>query len=125
MIQSGINIKEAKINVLGLTFKENCPDLRNSKVPDIIRELESYGIEVRVHDPLADPVEARREYGLELHDWADLPVADALVIAMAHDAFISTGAAKVAAKVAVGGCLVDVRAAFPPHLFEGIRTWRL
>ena len=56
MIKAGINIKGAKVNVLGLTFKENCPDLRNSKVPDIIHEFESYGIEVHVHDPLADTV---------------------------------------------------------------------
>lgn len=125
MIRAGISIKGAKVNVLGLTFKENCLDLRNSKVPDIIRELESYGIEVRVHDPLADPNGAREEYGIELQGWEDLPAADALVIAVAHDAFSSAGAGRIAAKVKAGGCLVDVKALFPPHLFEGIGIWRL
>jgi hypothetical protein len=82
MIQSGSNIKGARVNVLGLTFKENCPDLRNSKVPDIIRELQSYGCNVHVHDPVAESAEAEHEYGVKLTPWAQLPRANAIVAAL-------------------------------------------
>ncbi|PKO82928.1 MAG: nucleotide sugar dehydrogenase [Betaproteobacteria bacterium HGW-Betaproteobacteria-11] len=127
MIQAGSNIKGAKINVLGLTFKENCPDLRNSKVPDIIAELGSYGIEVAVHDPLADAAEAKHEYGLELTAWEDLPVADAVVIAVAHDAYKTLGAQAITAKLVPGGVICDVKATFAALNFAGHAGayWRL
>ena len=66
MIRNGSPVKGAQVNVLGLTFKENCPDIRNTRVIDVIHELQSYGIDVHVHDPVADAAEARHEYGLEL-----------------------------------------------------------
>ena len=75
MIKEGAAVKGARVNVLGLTFKENVPDLRNSKVIDIINELKTYGIDVHVHDPLASNAEAMHEYGVELTSWDDLPVA--------------------------------------------------
>ncbi|KZS01104.1 UDP-glucose 6-dehydrogenase-like protein, partial [Daphnia magna] len=78
MIAAGSPIKGAKVNVLGLTFKEDCADLRNSKVIDIIRELQSYGVEVSVTDPDADPEEAVHEYGVRPVTWAELPRADAI-----------------------------------------------
>src|ERR1035437_588372 len=84
MIAAGSYVKGAKVNVLGLTFKENCADLRNSKVADVINELKSYGVEVFVHDPYADPEEALAEYGVNLLAWADLPSADAIVAAVSH-----------------------------------------
>jgi UDP-N-acetyl-D-galactosamine dehydrogenase len=84
MIAAGSYIKGAKVNVLGLTFKENCGDLRNSKVIDIIKELQSYGVDVHVTDPTADPEEAMHEYGVKLEAWDDLPRADAIVAAVAH-----------------------------------------
>jgi UDP-N-acetyl-D-galactosamine dehydrogenase len=87
MIQQGTNIKGAKVVVLGLTFKEDCPDLRNSKVIDVIRELQDFGCEVTVHDPLADPQQALDEYGLVLASWAELAASDAVVIAVAHSAY--------------------------------------
>ena len=83
MIQSGHNIKGADVIVLGLTFKENCPDLRNSKVIDVIRELKSYGCNVIVHDPVAESTEAQHEYGVSLTAWNDLPRASAIVAAVA------------------------------------------
>jgi UDP-N-acetyl-D-glucosamine/UDP-N-acetyl-D-galactosamine dehydrogenase len=73
MIQAGFPVKSAKINVLGLTFKENCPDLRNSRVIDVVRELQSYGADVYVHDPVADVAEAMHEYGVTLTSWDSLP----------------------------------------------------
>lgn len=109
MIQQGINIKGARVNVLGLTFKEDCSDLRNSKVPDLIRELESYGIEVAVHDPVADVAEARHEYGLDLISWDDLKPAEALVVAVAHGDYRKRPPAELGTKLLSQGCLIDVK----------------
>ena len=88
MIHAGRSIKGARVNLLGLTFKENVPDIRNSKVVDIIRELHEFGVETFVHDPLAAPEDALHEYGLKLADWDSLPVADALIVAVAHKQFL-------------------------------------
>ncbi len=81
LIRSGHPVKGAKVNVLGLTFKEDVPDLRNSRVIDVIRELSSYGVEVQVHDPVTNPREAMHEYGIKLVSWNALPSADALIAA--------------------------------------------
>ena len=127
MIQSGSHIKGAKVIVLGLTFKENCPDLRNSKVIDVINELKSYGIEVLVHDPVPDAAEARHEYGLELVSWEDLPVADAIVAAVSHKEFLARPASDYLAKIVKNGCFVDIKSQFDLKAFElaGLTTWRL
>jgi UDP-N-acetyl-D-glucosamine/UDP-N-acetyl-D-galactosamine dehydrogenase len=127
MIQAGIGIKGARVNVLGLTFKEDCPDLRNSRVPDIIGELRSYGVEVTVHDPLASAEEAMHEYGVTLTPWEDLPVADALVIAVSHLDYVKKGAAALAGKVGRHGIVTDVKAAFCARDFAGLAKfyWRL
>ncbi len=127
LIAAGSFIKGAKVNVLGLTFKENCCDLRNSKVIDIIRELESYGVSVFVADPQADPEEAAHEYGVHLHSFDDLPRADALVAAVAHREFASMSIDELRKKLAKGGAFIDVKAAFPREQLEaaGYRVWRL
>jgi UDP-N-acetyl-D-glucosamine/UDP-N-acetyl-D-galactosamine dehydrogenase len=127
MIAAGSYIKGARVNVLGLTFKENCADLRNSKVVDIIQELRSYGVEVFVHDPEADPDEAMHEYGVRLLDWDDLPRADAVVAAVAHRRFRTLGADDLARKLVKGGCVIDVKSAFdaPALTAAGMRVWRL
>jgi UDP-N-acetyl-D-galactosamine dehydrogenase len=127
MIQSGCSIKGARVNVLGLTFKENCPDLRNSKVPDIISELLSYGIDVTVHDPVADPSEARHEYGLDLSEWDALPVADAVVVAVAHDVYRDMGLPVIRKKVRDHGAMIDVKAHFSDKdpALAGLAVWRL
>lgn len=125
MARGGRSIAGAKVNLLGLTFKENCPDLRNSKVPDIVRELEDYGIKVTVHDPIADHGEARHEYGFELNSWEDLPVADAVIIAVAHDEYQKIGAAAMIQKLASGGCIVDVKGLIDRKAFGPIPVWTL
>ena len=85
MIGNGTNIMGAKVIVLGLTFKENCSDLRNSKVADLVKDLQDFGCEVFVHDPMADPNQALHEYGLRLIDWDHLPHnADAIVAQVAQ-----------------------------------------
>jgi UDP-N-acetyl-D-galactosamine dehydrogenase len=127
LIQKGRPVNGAHINVLGLTFKENCPDLRNSKVIDVIRELQSYGAQVHVHDPLASPAEARHEYGVELVPWADLPRASAIVAAVAHASLLERPLDDVLAKLDAGGLYVDVksRADAKALAARGVQVWRL
>jgi len=127
MIQAGFPVKDAKVNVLGLTFKENCPDLRNSRVIDVINELRSYGADVRVHDPVADPREAVHEYGVELASWDDLPRAHALVAAVAHREFNARPVGDFVAKLHPGGLFVDVKCQADAESLRahGVSVWRL
>jgi UDP-N-acetyl-D-galactosamine dehydrogenase len=127
MIAGGSYIKGAKVNVLGLTFKENCGDLRNSKVIDIINELKSYGVEVFVTDPQAKSDEAVHEYGVPLLSWSDLPRADAIVAAVAHKEFAALTMEDFGKKLVKGGAFIDVKAAFDPKviLAAGYQLWRL
>ncbi|MBI5720155.1 MAG: nucleotide sugar dehydrogenase [Burkholderiales bacterium] len=127
LIACGSFIKGARVNVLGLTFKEDCGDLRNSKVIDIIRELESYGVDVCVTDPQADPEEAVHEYGVRLVPWKEMPKADAIVAAVSHREFKALSTADIAAKLAKGGAFIDVKAAFDAKALgaAGFRLWRL
>jgi UDP-N-acetyl-D-glucosamine/UDP-N-acetyl-D-galactosamine dehydrogenase len=127
MIACGSSIKGARVNVLGLTFKENCPDLRNSKVIDIITELKTYGVEVFVHDPEGDAEEAMHEYGVKLTPWDGLPQADAIVAAVAHKQYLAMSVAEIATKVTPGGGFVDVKASFDQAALSGsgLKVWRL
>jgi UDP-N-acetyl-D-galactosamine dehydrogenase len=127
MIHAGRNIKGARATLLGLTFKENCADIRNSKVIDVIRELGEFGIEVSVHDPEADADEALREYGVRLCSWDHLPVADALIVAVAHKSFLDRPASDYLPRIVKRGCLIDIKSVIPttPFTNEGISVWRL
>jgi UDP-N-acetyl-D-glucosamine/UDP-N-acetyl-D-galactosamine dehydrogenase len=127
MIAAGSYIKGAKVNVLGLTFKENCGDLRNSKVADVVTELKSFGVEVFVHDPFGDPEEALHEYGVELVRWDDLPRADAIVAAVAHNQFRELSVEDFQKKLIKGGCFIDVKACYDAAALSetGIKVWRL
>lgn len=127
MISQGINIKNAKVTVMGLTFKEDCPDLRNSRVIDIINELESYGIKVQVHDPEADSIEAEHYYGVKLTDWANLEKADALILAVAHKFYKDIMTEKIKEKVYKNGVVIDVKSIFDQEMLEkfGLNSWRL
>jgi UDP-N-acetyl-D-galactosamine dehydrogenase len=127
MIAAGSYIKGTRVNVLGLTFKENCADLRNSKVVDIISELKSYGVEVFCHDPEADPDEAMHEHGVRLLKWEDLPRADAVVLAVAHRRFAELGPDELGRKLIKGGCVIDVKSTLDRTelISAGLRVWRL
>ena len=127
MIAAGSPIKGASVNVLGLTFKENCGDLRNSKVIDIIRELESYGVKVCVTDAQAEADEALHEYGVQLLPLTELPRADAIVAAVSHTEYASLGAADLGRILIDGGAFIDVKAAFDAAALKaaGYRVWRL
>jgi UDP-N-acetyl-D-galactosamine dehydrogenase len=127
MIAAGFNVKGAKVNVIGLTFKENCPDLRNSKVADIITELATYGVQVHVHDPVADAAEALHEYGVKLDSWDELPQADAIIAAVSHKQLLARPLSDLQAKLNKGGCFMDVKSLFDQDALRaaGFSVWRL
>jgi UDP-N-acetyl-D-galactosamine dehydrogenase len=127
LIKSGVQVKGANISVLGLTFKENVPDLRNSRVIDVIRELESYGAVVHVHDPIASPEDARHEYGVEMKSWEALPRSAAIVAAVAHRQVTERPVADFLAKLETGGLFVDVKCFADAAALRngGAQVWRL
>jgi UDP-N-acetyl-D-galactosamine dehydrogenase len=128
MIQTGAPVKGSKIIVLGLTFKENCSDLRNSKVADLIKELQDFGCDVSVHDPLADAREAKREYGIVLVDWVDLPAnADAVVAAVSHSHYKNLPIEILLAQLKPGGVFIDIKSLYSAGSIEaaGYKLWRL
>ena len=128
MIHEGINIKCARVCVMGMTFKENCSDLRNSKVIDIVNELKSFGCVVSIHDPLANFDKAFQEYGVKLLNWDELgDDFDALILAVSHQQYIEKPIAEIASKLKKGGCFVDIKSVFNRSDIEqhGLSTWRL
>ena len=128
MIGNGTNIKGAKVIVLGLTFKENCSDLRNSKVADVVKELQDFGCEVHVHDPLAKPKDALHEYGITLSEWGQLPHnADAIVAAVSHAEYTTQPVANLLAPLKPGGVFIDIKSAYMPEAITaaGACLWRL
>ncbi len=120
-------LTSGRVNVLGMTFKENCPDLRNTKVIDIVHELTKYGQEVTIHDPYADPAEAVAHYGVPLAAWEALPEADALVLAVAHRAYLDMPLDKLLARLRPGGCVIDVKSVLDRKAVteRGFALWRL
>ena len=127
LIQRGFAVKGSHVIVLGLTFKENCPDLRNSRVIDVVRELETYGVTVHVHDPLASPREAWHEYGVELIQWEHLPKANAIVAAVPHRQLTERPITDYLAKLCQGGLYVDVKCTADAQALRahGVHVWRL
>jgi len=127
IINAGRNVKGGKVNILGLSFKENCADIRNSKVVDIIRELAEFGVQAYVHDPLADPEQVWHEYQIRLCAWESLPVADGLILAVSHAPYLQLPATDLLAKIEPRGCLVDIKSVLDPAPFRlvGINVWRL
>jgi UDP-N-acetyl-D-glucosamine/UDP-N-acetyl-D-galactosamine dehydrogenase len=128
LIKSGSPLPGAKVIVLGLTFKENCPDLRNSKVADVIRELKELGCAVSVHDPIADADEAAHHYGLALIPWDNLPAeADAVVAAVPHSSYLTMPLRALLSRLKKKGVFIDVKSAFDRTAISeaGFRMWRL
>lgn len=127
LIYAGHDVCKCTITVLGLTFKENCPDLRNSKVIDVIRELQSFGVKVQISDPEADAHEAMEEYGVHLTPLEELAPAEAVVVAVAHKQFAKFGARDYLRFLKKAPVVMDVKGICPPADFDaaGIRLWRL
>ena len=127
MIAADHQVKGANVIVLGMTFKENCPDLRNSKVIDVVRELQSFGANVLIHDPIADSAQCEHEYGVKLTRWADLPKAAAIVAAVSHHEYLSMGVPALTERLLPGGVFTDVKSSYAPAELKaaGATVWRL
>ncbi len=127
IIRAGHQVLGSCVTVLGLTFKENCPDLRNSKVIDIVKEFEDYGVEVQVCDPMADPEEAQHEYGVRILPMSQLKPAVAVVAAVAHREYQELTPADLARLMGANPVLIDVKGLFDRELMNGagIRVWKL
>ena len=128
MIENDINIKGANIIVLGITFKENCADLRNTKVADMVSELQDYGCNVYVHDPIAKIDEAKREYGINLKKWEELPRnVDAMVAAVPHAEYLAQSEIILLDKLKSGGVFIDIKSSYSPEAIKsiGASLWRL
>ena len=126
LIERDVPVRRAKVGILGLTFKEDVNDLRNSKVPDIMKELAAFGIDAVIHDPHADAAEAMHEYGIKLTKWEDIQALDGLIVAVGHKAYRDLGQEKVLALVRPGGVVIDAKSMLDPNKMDrGIRYWSL
>ncbi|MGF1615908.1 MAG: nucleotide sugar dehydrogenase [Gammaproteobacteria bacterium] len=127
LIKKGQNVRESVVTVLGLTFKEDVPDLRNTRVVDVVRELQEYGIQVQVHDPLIDAQEAQRELGIALQDRADLRPAHCVILAVAHRTYVQQGWALMQELLhEQGRVVVDAKGVLPrDRTPEDVLLWRL
>ena len=125
LIHADIPVKTAKVAILGLTFKENVPDLRNSRVPDIAGELRQFGIEPLVHDPLADSAQAHEEYGLRLAPWEEIQGLDAVIVAVGHQFYQDMPCPQFRQCIRTGGVVMDVKSIFDPACLPHIHYWSL
>ncbi|HTJ80833.1 MAG TPA: nucleotide sugar dehydrogenase [Polyangiaceae bacterium] len=127
LINANIPVRGARVGVLGLTFKEDVNDIRNSKVPSIMSELREFGVEAHVHDPMASAEDALHEYGVKLRSWEELPAADALILAVPHKRYLEMPTQTLVKKVVRGGCVIDVKSVLDAQALrsEGLRVWRL
>ncbi|MEZ0576716.1 nucleotide sugar dehydrogenase [Halodesulfovibrio aestuarii] len=129
LIRKGVSVRDAKVGILGFTYKENVPDIRNTRVIDIVRELKEYGIEALVHDPIADNEQAIREYEISLSHLKDFQQLDAVIVAVPHDdySFIQPNQLLKWFRNAANTLVVDVKGFFDPAVMEavGIELWRM
>ncbi len=127
MIRAGYTIKNARVGILGMTFKDNCADLRNSKVIDIIQELEDYGVECLVHDPVCDRKTAKKLYDVDLRSWEEIDNVDTIIMAVAHDQFKKYAIKEYHDKLRHNSIMIDVKNVLNQHECKeaGIDLWRL
>ncbi len=125
LIHADIPVKTARVALLGLTFKENVPDLRNSRVPDIAAELRLFGIEPLIHDAVAEAGEAHKEYGLRLSDWEQIRGLDALIVAVGHRAYRELSCSQLTQCVRPGGVVMDVKSILDRACLSHVHYWSL
>jgi UDP-N-acetyl-D-galactosamine dehydrogenase len=119
-------LRKARVGILGFTFKENVPDIRNSKVVDIYEELRDFGVGALVHDPVAEPEIVRREYGIDLSTMDELQELDVIILAVAHEQYAELGGDDFSGMLNDGGILVDVKSIVDPKsLRDDVRHWSL
>jgi UDP-N-acetyl-D-glucosamine/UDP-N-acetyl-D-galactosamine dehydrogenase len=114
MLKRRLQVDGARVLILGLTFKENCPDLRNTRVIDVIAELREYGVHVDVHDPWVDVTEAKQEYGLDLITTPEPSAYDGIILAVAHDNYRDAGAIALCGYGAPDHVFYDLKSIFAP-----------
>ena len=120
---AGRRIKDARVGILGLTFKENVSDVRNSRIPDIVNELRDFGVQPLLHDPLVNPQTASEEFGLELQPWEALTDLDGVVYAVQHDEFARRPQTEIESLLKPGGVLMDVKSALDPSKLSNTTTY--
>ena len=126
LIKNDITVKGAKVGILGITFKEDVPDIRNSRVPDIVGELREFGIDPVLHDAMADAQEVHEEYGLSIEsNMAKLNALDAVIIAVPHKRYLDQGAPFIKAMAGTKAVIIDLKSAYAPKDFEGLPYWSL
>lgn len=127
IIRANHHVKGCVVNVMGITFKENCPDIRNSKVADMITELQSFGLDVHIHDPLADADETQHEYGFKLDSWEELPKAQVTIAAVSHKELIARPLSDYQSKSLPNACFIDIKSQYNPDELTaaGFQLWRL
>lgn len=126
MVNAGIVLKGSKVAILGLTFKENVSDLRNSRIPDIVRELKEFGIDPLVHDPHGDAESAKEHYGITLSAWEEIQKVDALVLAVPHREYLKQSARDFVSRIRPGGILADIKAVLnPKEIDSNVTYWSL
>jgi UDP-N-acetyl-D-galactosamine dehydrogenase len=120
MVRKGMSLPKSRVLVLGFAFKENCPDVRNTRVVDLVQELRGYGCTVEIHDPWADPAAVHEEYGIDLLRQPPPPGAyDAVVLAVAHQQFRDMGAAAIRSLGKPDSVLYDIKSVLPADQVDG------
>lgn len=127
VLKHGLDISNLEVGLMGFTFKEDCPDVRNTKVVDIIKELEDYNAKVYCCDPVADAADAEHEYGVKFAQFNDIPQVPLLIVAVAHKEFKALSLDEMLAKVKPGGVIIDVKSILPKEEIRarGYILWRL
>jgi len=126
LIHAKVPVLGARVAILGLTFKENVPDIRNSRVPDIIEELLSFGIQVQIHDPLAVPAQVEKEFGLHISAWEDLHDLDGVILAVPHHQYLDGLPELLRGKLQKNALMMDLKSALQPKAFsDHVTYWRL
>ncbi len=125
MIQAGAKIKGSQVAILGLTFKENCNDIRNTRVIDIIKTLQKYDIQTKIHAPYANAEEAKMKYDLSLSSWDDIENADAVIVAVAHQEFQNISVKDFQNKLSDVGIVIDIKNCLTPEHYQQLNIWRL
>lgn len=123
MVKAGFQIKDSRVGIFGVTFKEDVPDIRNSRVPDIIHELSEFGCEPVICDPYAEREETLNEYGIELSDQASVGKLDALILAVPHRDYVADAKALIQTHLDPHGIFVDVKSAVDPGVFENGQSY--
>jgi UDP-N-acetyl-D-glucosamine/UDP-N-acetyl-D-galactosamine dehydrogenase len=126
LLQNQVDLTRSRVGILGLTFKENVPDIRNSRVPDIIEELKQFNVTPLVHDPLAAASDVTKEYGVTLSAWEDLTELDAIILAVPHQYYLDLTSIEICQCLKPGGVLVDVKSMYhPAEIPDRVVYWSL